>query len=1624
MRPLSRRLLSPALALAILLTTVPAVLLASAGTARAVGPGEQNIPVSSVQIPYHAEFGEIERGEIVLNFFRYKTCHIDAWSSAPVDQLGRYNPSDNTYSIIRHDGWGNDAYEERVPAGERVKLGSYGAYYFNPEGGNEPLDPSDPRCRATTIDAWKAEMESGRITLWTMGERSLVADFTHEVSTETQGQVAFTSTTEADFSLDQVEHSWDFGDETASTERDPVHRYAEPGVYQVRLTVEVNGEQDTIVHEVKVLPPELKVAVREAGTAEEPDAPVATEIELRPGEETELEVEVWTTYGFGPLTEVRPDVADLIDVPDGVEIVEAEDVPAEGISLDPGSSRTFEVLVKATTDGEGTLTSAWAGKDVSEDEVRATGELGYRAPALVVTMTATPDPLLLGVDLNGDDEVDEDDQVLSIAVEVENTATVPVTGITAPGPGDSPIGFTLMDGQEGSAPTRRGTHPRDFGDLQPGESTTITYEFDTAHQIRTTGSIRLSGTKAGGPEVAAEASVRVRVVSGKALAMELTDEREGTANYRAGQTIRMRGTLENLTRIEIDGEVLDEGHPIGVMVYPVLGGNVGNGFVVPESYGGKTPTEPTPIMLDPGEKIDIRAVVPTHSLPTESQAEISFQVAAWLHDQETPEEHPSRLPARRIDLDGPESSDTTSVQTIPLLADPPINDPWLTCSKTALGFLSYASCMFTDGLHNAAVGFWGLAKMVGQGLYQIGYATLRTATYTLWVLQKLAEAVRDDPTALDELAADIAINLQAMEQVGVESVRGIGGMILTIPQEILRAIADILTMLGKGDIKGAFGELAKIAGENADMAFEALVKARTAAKLIEAASDATSPAAKAFQHSLDEQAASLGARVEDALNTGGVNRLVKEGVLKSGDRLTAISAAWKAMGLSQTDLDILLDIAQRHNVMLAFRARSARASELLATNRAWQKPGDVPFKTVNDLDQIYLDYKPDWEGKVVLVEPPVDWTLTGQARESAINAYLDRFGQLTSPSDFSRDLRARVRDRLELRMKEYPKGVQSFVKYRDRGIDTNFHIEKQGLPADLLANSSEPWRARAVVDDIAAGSAGNARRRATILEMAPPGSDDFRAITGDIDFLGIFKLDGSLLDDVPSRVQVYEALRNALGMQHGESFSYSPDVVARDGWLGAHKVGGETMLVANADRNLYATHIRDDLSAMDFNPNHQYMEEAGRPFTFMEGMIVETSSEVRLPAPAYTGPTWESRMEEIYAAYKKYDPKELMKKVQEADKNKDEETFDRLMGRLWRINEKGVLEEYLRSGGAPGPKRAAPSAGVPTWARLVAVAAGSAEGDEAWELLEDDLDGISRAGGAFPDASRLGGSWVPRGTAEALGSDGRLPVTPMSYLAEDAAAGTVELNLMSLRDLRMDPATGSFAVGDTVILDPGGPHEQEARVASVAPFRLTEALELPLRAGTTVAVLSPVMLGLGARNTAAPKVLGQAVVGSTLRAGSGSWSPAPAGLSYQWLRNGVPIAGARAVTYRPVLADLGKRLSVRVTAAATGYRSAVAASAQTPVVRQRSTLKVAAKRAGTKVRVRVRIAGAGVAKAQCVGRVIVRRGAKVVARLTVTKGKANVVLRRQPAKRTAYAVTYEGAALLTPATVTTKVRAR
>ena len=105
-----------------------------------------------------------------------------------------------------------------------------------------------------------------------------------------------------------------------------------------------------------------------------------------------------------------------------------------------------------------------------------------------------------------------------------------------------------------------------------------------------------------------------------------------------------------------------------------------------------------------------------------------------------------------------------------------------------------------------------------------------------------------------------------------------------------------------------------------------------------------------------------------------------------------------------------------------------------------------------------------------------------------------------------------------------------------------------------------------------------------------------------------------------------------------------------------------------------------------------------------------------------------------------------------------------------------------------------------------------------------------------------------------------------------------------------------------------------------------------------------------------PKIVGSPIVGHKVTADAGKWSPKSAQLSYQWLREGLPIAGAISSKYSLTADDLGQQLQVQVTGTIPGNVTDTATSAS--VRRRRRAAGIEARDDERQARCR-RLAGRG-----------------------------------------------------------------
>lgn len=159
-------------------------------------------------------------------------------------------------------------------------------------------------------------------------------------------------------------------------------------------------------------------------------------------------------------------------------------------------------------------------------------------------------------------------------------------------------------------------------------------------------------------------------------------------------------------------------------------------------------------------------------------------------------------------------------------------------------------------------------------------------------------------------------------------------------------------------------------------------------------------------------------------------------------------------------------------------------------------------------------------------------------------------------------------------------------------------------------------------------------------------------------------------------------------------------------------------------------------------------------------------------------------------------------------------------------------------------------------------------------------------------------------------------------------------------------------------------------------------------------------------NTALPRITGTTLVGSTLTVSTGTWLPANPTLSYKWFASGAPIAGATTASLKLTGAQVGKRITARVTATSAGMDDGSALSAASPMVMVKPTMTLTKKVKKATVTLKIRVMATGVSTVA--GKVKVFRKSKLLKKVSLSGGKVTVKLKKQPKGKAKYKASYLG----------------
>lgn len=187
----------------------------------------------------------------------------------------------------------------------------------------------------------------------------------------------------------------------------------------------------------------------------------------------------------------------------------------------------------------------------------------------------------------------------------------------------------------------------------------------------------------------------------------------------------------------------------------------------------------------------------------------------------------------------------------------------------------------------------------------------------------------------------------------------------------------------------------------------------------------------------------------------------------------------------------------------------------------------------------------------------------------------------------------------------------------------------------------------------------------------------------------------------------------------------------------------------------------------------------------------------------------------------------------------------------------------------------------------------------------------------------------------AIGDDGRLYGIGSNNYGElpDHTSGlysTENFSWVPLASGLAEDVTGITAgYLDTILIDAdgvmrGSGHNEGSQAGQITNGDIT--------ASEQTSIAMKLLSGQLISNATAPRITGVAQFTKELIATPGEWTPSVKDVRYQWKSDGSEIAGATNKTYLPTPADIGKKITVFVTAQRGRFVSATALSAQTATV--------------------------------------------------------------------------------------------
>jgi PKD repeat protein len=512
------------------------------------------------------------------------------------------------------------------------------------------------------------------------------------------------------------------------------------------------------------------------------------------------------------------------------------------------------------------------------------------------------------------------------------------------------------------------------------------------------------------------------------------------------------------------------------------------------------------------------------------------------------------------------------------------------------------------------------------------------------------------------------------------------------------------------------------------------------------------------------------------------------------------------LGLSPAEYAAIQAAADKYGVSILVRSRASSASGLVDLQEAIVKPLSVKPKGLNDLDRILFGLKSDQVADAS--------TIVAQRMPEATQADVVALGRANGLTDTETDA---LVSRWQQRSHEWEKYGAQLTTWADQGylpiefptVDNVEAVltESKALPVNRapFVEGRLPFRLQPTpgAPDVLIPQVEIQVKAA---DGTLTGEKRWVPIVGDVDLVGILNADGTTIADPAKLLAVDNFLANSAAQtQHPATLGWLRDQLA-EGLLRDHLPGGEPMMVV-------APKVQP--RAAFFNPSMSLGADrrlaGGVKLVYLDGapkypLPVQGIGSIVAPAVldnpttmVFPASTWNTNQP---LTYSRGPSVTIVRQTATGG-------YQQFTGGVWQ--DLPSLSTPSSGGTQPGPDAAPP-------------------GTEAAPDSTPSASARIASVGATPSATAAPGDPSP------------LAIAPETYLQFGSAAGDTSMSTIAQSDLALPgDQTQWFRAGDTVLIDPGGPHQEQAVIAGAgATLTFTEPLTQPHDSGELVAfVQSP-----------------------------------------------------------------------------------------------------------------------------------------------------------------------------------------